>query len=125
MVCLEGFSISCSKLHPSILFNSFSIIQLTPLGLFISYKFLSYLSHALLNHSFSSRIIFQSRTAHLYRLHYQCSDMCPSLTLTFSFSCRHGPSQDVTFFYTGSYFSELQTCTLIFSTNFNFIFIFK
>ena len=38
---------------------------------------------------------------------------------------RRGPAQDVPFFYTGSRFSELQSCTLIFSANFSFIFIFK
>ena len=38
---------------------------------------------------------------------------------------RQGPAQDVTFFYTGSHLSELQSCTLTFLTNFYFIFIFK
>ena len=38
---------------------------------------------------------------------------------------RLGPSQDVTFLYTGSHLSELQSCALIFSTNFYFIFVFK
>ena len=36
-----------------------------------------------------------------------------------------GPVQDVTFLYTGSYLSELQSCALILSTNFYFIFAFK
>ena len=35
------------------------------------------------------------------------------------------PAQDVTFFYTGSNLSELQSCALTFSINFYFIFIFK
>ena len=34
---------------------------------------------------------------------------------------RHVPTQDFTFFYTGSHLIELQSCTLIFSTNFNFL----
>ena len=36
-----------------------------------------------------------------------------------------GPAQNVTFFYTGSHYSELQSCTLIFSNNFYFLFLFK
>ena len=40
-------------------------------------------------------------------------------------STRRGPAQDVTFFYTVSHLSELQHCTLIFSANFHFIYIFK
>ena len=36
-----------------------------------------------------------------------------------------GPAQDVTFFYAGSHLSRLQSCTLIFSINFYFIYIFK
>ena len=35
------------------------------------------------------------------------------------------PAQDVHFFYTRSHFSALQNCALLFSTNFQFIFIFK
>ena len=31
---------------------------------------------------------------------------------------RRGPAKDVTFFYMGSHLSELQSCALIFSTNF-------
>ena len=38
---------------------------------------------------------------------------------------RRGPAQYVNFFYTGYHLSELQSCTLIFSTHFYFIFIFK
>ena len=36
-----------------------------------------------------------------------------------------GPAQDVNFFYTGFKLSELQSCALIFSANFYFIFTFK
>ena len=35
------------------------------------------------------------------------------------------PGQDVHFFYTRSHFSALQNCAVLFSTNFQFIFIFK
>ena len=35
------------------------------------------------------------------------------------------PAQDVHFFYTRSHLSALQNCALLFSTNFQFIFIFK
>ena len=35
------------------------------------------------------------------------------------------PGQDITFFYMGSLLSELQSCALIFSSNFYFIFAFK
>ena len=35
------------------------------------------------------------------------------------------PAQDVHFFYTRSHLSALQNCSLIFSTNFQFIFILK
>ena len=35
------------------------------------------------------------------------------------------PAQDINFFYTGFHLSEVQSCALIFSTNFYFIFIFK
>ena len=41
------------------------------------------------------------------------------------FCWRRGPAQDVTFFHTGYHLSELKSCTLIFSTNFYFIFVFK
>ena len=35
------------------------------------------------------------------------------------------PAQDGPFFYTRSHLSALQNCALLFSTNFQFIFIFK
>ena len=37
----------------------------------------------------------------------------------------HVPAQDVQFFYTCSHFSALQNCALLFSINFQFIFILK
>ena len=40
-------------------------------------------------------------------------------------SCGLVPAQDVHFFYTGSHLSVLQNYTLLFSTNFQFIFIYK
>ena len=43
----------------------------------------------------------------------------------YNINYRIGPAQDVTFFYMGSHLSELQSCALIFSTMFDFIFIFK
>ena len=39
--------------------------------------------------------------------------------------CRLVSAQDVHFFYTRSHLSALQNCALLFSTNFQFIFIFK
>ena len=36
-----------------------------------------------------------------------------------------GPAQYINFFYKGSHLSELQSCTLFFSTKFYYIFIFK
>ena len=38
---LERFSIPCSKFHSDISFTSFSLIQLIPFGIFISYTFSS------------------------------------------------------------------------------------
>ena len=42
-----------------------------------------------------------------------------------NYHSRIGPAPDVTFFYTLSNLSALQSCALIFSTNFHFIFSFK
>ena len=57
---LEGFSISCSKLHLDILFTFFSCIQLMSFSIYISYIFSILLSNAHLRHSFSSRIYLSS-----------------------------------------------------------------
>ena len=55
------------------------------------------------------------------RLHLSLLNIVIFLTLKFVLGdhpIRRGPSQDVTFFYTGYHLSEQQSCTLIFSTNF-------
>ena len=41
------------------------------------------------------------------------------------YTIRLVPAQDIHFFYTCSHLSALQNCALLFSTNFQFIFIFK
>ena len=48
-----------------------------------------------------------------------------SLTVNLLAYFRLGPAQDVHIFHTRSHFSTLQSCTLIFSTIFQFIFTFK
>ena len=57
-------------------------------------------------------------------------DRCAALKYLMFLKQKHdgsrlGPAQDVHFFYTRSHLSGLQSCALIFSTNFQFIFTIK
>ena len=57
----------------------------------------------------------------IFMLNYHLS-LCVSLG---SHKLGIGPTQDATFFYTGSHLSELKCCALIFSANLNIIFTLK
>ena len=67
LVCLGGFSISCSKFHSAILFTSFLCIQAIPFCISLSYLFLSSLSNARLRHSVFSLFFIK---AHIINLIY-------------------------------------------------------
>ena len=64
-------------------------------------------------------------------MHWQCILLDPhnimrdGIFLPVSYQYRLVPSQDIHSFYTRSRLSALQSCALIFSTNFQFIFTFK
>ena len=61
----------------------FSCIQFISFGIFILYIYLSLISNARLRYVFSSKLVFQDRTAHLHQLHHQCSNVSHISHLTF------------------------------------------